>query len=288
MKERFIVLTVDTEADNSSINYVGDSFTDAIVTMVANTMKNLCIYDAVDEKITKCTSSETLYIVKYSDTNALVGIFTENKIDNFKNSNFNIYDCNGNKVKFTHTDKKQKYYEVFPYIDFGIPTKKEKEEVRKKSSIGIEIENFDKLSNIERVKSVEKLCELMRNEYHSKISVSDDYLDDVRFTVRKSFEEKEKDFYTDFETAQLSCPVGYCVFDVITGECVYVKEKSIYDYKKETEEGMKYKEMWNKLKLYIKNKGCEAAEVEDTVYGIGMFIQRFLTEMDKLEKEVLK
>lgn len=273
MKERYLVVPINEEANPNTIKYDGESIFDAAI----NRTYGSCIYDVVNEKIIAgYTIFGPLYVVKNGET--FIGIYTKSKIDNFINNGFNVYDSEGNKINIV--DKKQKQiYSTFPYIDYTIPDKKEK---TKPHGIMLEIPGIEKMSNIEKVKAIEKIAELMRKEFGRPIKVSDDYLKDVRFTVRKSFEEKEKDFYTDFETAKSACPVDYSVFDVLTGECIYTKEKSIYDLKKESEEGMKYKEMWDNLKDDIHYCINNSSYIETSAYLI------VLHKMEELEKEVLK
>lgn len=245
--ERYLVCPINKMATSNTIKYDGDSMMCAMMKVCKST-SDVCIYDAISDKInTRCSTDEDLYIVKEKGIGALVGIYTKDKLGGFKNDKYDIYDFLGKKIYPSKTQRQ--IYSTFPYLDFTIPsTIPDKKEKTKPHGITLEIPGIEKMSNIEKVKAIEKIAELMRKEFGGPINVSDDYLKDVRFTVRKSFEEKEKDFYTSLETAQLSCPVGYSVFDVITGECVYVKEKSIYDFKKEAEQ---YKEMWDNLKSYI-------------------------------------
>lgn len=183
-----------------------------------------------------------------------------------------------NKVKNLNniTDKMQssddnynKNMSIFPSIN--ILTKEDiqrMKEIKEKSSITIEVEigkfkpamkfqKPDELSDIEFVKCLENCLISLRRAsviHDSNLNISfigKRKLDHVRYSVRKSFEEKntrpEELEYIDFETAKNWCPKGYHVYDVITGEIVYSNFLDV----KEDKCNNKYENMWESLKKKI-------------------------------------
>lgn len=237
--KRYIVIPINKMIVNSDIFYSSDDINESYLEYLYQNESKLnrcCIIDTKDMKIVGGNSIRTQLFIIYK-YNTFIGAY-ENKhlvyFINKKNRNYLFYNYKGEII---------------------LPTNNSKENSKKKNAVSIEIEDFDKLSDLEQVKLLEKYLTSLRKEFPNiKINDDKEFLKNVRFTVRKSFEEKEKDFYTDFETAELSCPVGYCVFDVLTGNCVYVKEKSIYDFKNEAKEGMKYKKAWNELHKHVQTQ----------------------------------
>lgn len=160
---------------------------------------------------------------------------------------------------------------IFPLIN--IPTKEDFQRMKKikeKSSITIEVGlgNFQpamtfkkpcEMSDIEFVQCLENcFISLRRTSFLNDMKLTYTFsekrcLDNVRYSVRKSFEEKnirpEELEYIDLETAKNWCPKGYHVYDVITGEIVY---SNFLDVKEEVCNN-KYENMWGSLKkkLYL-------------------------------------
>ena len=190
---------------------------------------------------------------------------------------------------------------IFPVI--SIPTKEDfqrMKEIKEKSSITIEVEigkfkpamkfqKPDEMSDIEFVKCLENCLLSLRRAsviHDSNLTVSfigKRKLDHVRYSVRKSFEEKnereEELEYVDLEYAKNWCPKGYHVYDVITGEVVY---SNFLDVKEEVCNN-KYENMWKALKrdlyrLIGKNQNRFSRLSCESILDI----------MKELEKEELK
>lgn len=255
--ERYIVIPINRMITNSDIFYASDDINEAYLEyLYENKLNRCCIINTKDMKIVGGNSIRMQLFIAYK-YNTFIGAYENKYLEYFinkKNRNYELYNYKGELITPTNNSKK-------------------------KNAISIEIKGLDKLADLDKVKTLEAYLSTLREHGFNNAKISDEYFKDLRFTVRKTFDENEQDYYTDLETAKNTCSPGYSVFDVLTGKCIMTHEL----VKDKVSEDMKYKEAWDKLKMYVKNKGCEYY-IEDTLYG--MFIQRFLLEMEKIEKEI--
>ena len=282
--KRYIVMPINCYIKDMNILYNTHNCRDAVKYFNGACNKhNLCVYDSFDIKIIK-SYKENLYIItEYNKTIAICEDYKEYAFsfnDFHSPFRFRVYDSAGNLLSSSYFQKPKIADTHFPsYLNYYTNNLKEKQEkMKNKGSVSIEIKGLDKLTDLDKVKTLEAYLSILRKNGFNNAKISNEYFKNLRFTVRKTFDENEKDYYTDFETAQLSCPVGYSVFDVLTGKCVYVKEKSIYDFKKEAEEGMKYKEAWGKLKEFLEDRKDIHATCADIFY-----VETYQTVLDAMK-----
>lgn len=271
--ERYIVIPINRMITNSDIFYASDDINEAYLEyLYENKLNRCCIINTKDMKIVGGNSIRMQLFIAYK-YNTFIGAYENKYLEYFinkKNRNYELYNYKGELMESVNNSK----------------IKENLEKPKKKNTVSIEIKGLDKLADLDKVKTLEAYLSILRKNGFNNAKISDEYFKDLRFTVRKTFDENERDFYTDFETATLSCPVGYSVFDVLTGKCVYVKEKSIYDFKKEAEEGMKYKEAWNKLKDFLEDRKDTYFACADILYV--ETYQTALNAMKDFEGEMLK
>lgn len=251
--ERYIVIPINRMITNSDIFYASDDINEAYLEyLYENKLNRCCIINTKDMKIVGGNSIRMQLFIAYK-YNTFIGAYENKYLEYFinkKNRNYELYNYKGELMESVNNSK----------------IKENLEKPKKKNTVSIEIKGLDKLAEVDQVKTLEAYLSTLREHGFNNAKISDEYFKDLRFTVRKTFDENEQDYYTDLETAKTTCPPGYSVFDVLTGKCVYVKEKSIDYLKKESEEGMKYKEAWDKLKEFLEDRKDTYLACADILY----------------------
>lgn len=247
---KYIIAYINRFFKNGDILYTAPSYNEIfeyfnyLIDHVYVDNNDLCVYNVYEKKITKAYK-DGLYSI-YNKNDVLLAICDEEfLLSNELRPLYKIYDYNGNDVIKLIFKKKTDLNKVRAE-EALIKTEREKN----KCSFSIEIDKYDSLPELEQVKCLELAFVTLRENYPNiKIDIGDRYKN-VRYTVRRSFEDREKDYYTDLETAKSSCPFGYSVFDVLTEECIMTNT----EVKDRISEGMKYKKAWEELKTSIQKE----------------------------------
>lgn len=280
--KKYYVIEINKMISIGNMLYVGDNFdkasdcyliyTDPIFTSrgrrkyccLVNTERKRIIDSAIDRR--------QLFIVYDNICNAFVGVYENRYLDNYiDNKNYSIYNCYGELIK--PVDKQSTTNNIL---------RENKEKLKNKSTVSIELSDMNKLSDLEQIKLLEKYLISLRQEFPNVKIDNKDSFKDIRFTVRKSFDNPEQDYYTDLETAKSTCPPGYSVFDVLTGECIMTNEL----VEDKVSEDMKYKEAWNKLKEFLEDRKDTYLACADILYV--ETYQTALNVMKDFEGEMLK
>lgn len=258
---KYLVVYINKMITGSNIIYDGDNINEAYINILYS-LNHCCIINTKDKMIIASNlNCKNLFIIYDNKYNIFVGVYEKEYLNRFKSDDYSIYNYKGNLIESTAN---------------SIP----KEKIKKKNAI--EIKGLDKLSDLDKVKTLEAYLSVLRKHGFNNAKMSDEDFKDLRFTVRKSFDENEQDYYTDLETAKSTCPPGYSVFDVLTGKCI-MTNKLIKD---RISEGVKYKEAWDKLKEFLEDRKNTHITCADIFYV--ETYQTVLNAMKDFEGEMLK